>query len=67
MVDRVTDKANKARAGLEKKNSNLLDVLQKYRDQNKLWKDVGLIVALVVLVGLNIKAMQIRGWLPDLS
>ena len=42
-------------------------MLQKYRDQNKLWKDVGLIVALVVLVGLNIKAMQIRGWLPDLS
>jgi hypothetical protein len=34
----------------------MLDLLNKYRDTNKCWKDIVLIVILCVLVGLNIKA-----------
>jgi hypothetical protein len=51
----VTDKAEKARAGLEKKNSGMLDLLGKYRETNKCWKDILLIAILLVLLGLNLK------------
>lgn len=56
LLKRVSDKTERARAGLEKKNSSMLDLVSKYRDTNKCWKDVVLIVMLLVLIGLNIKA-----------
>lgn len=64
MLKKVIDKTERARAGLEKKNSEMLDLLTKYRSTNKCWKDVLLIFILLALMGLNIKAMQVRGWLP---
>jgi hypothetical protein len=60
----VTDKAEKARAGLVKKNSGMLDLLGKYRQTNKCWKDIVLIGIVLLLMGLNVKAMQMKGWIP---
>ena len=64
MLKKVSNKAEKAREGLEKKNSRLADLLGKYRSQNKCYKDIALIVILLVLLGLNFKAMQTKGWIP---
>ena len=57
MLKKVSNKAEKAREGLEKKNSRLADLLGKYRSQNKCYKDIALIIILLVLLGLNFKAM----------
>jgi hypothetical protein len=57
MLKRINDKAEKARESLEKKNSGMLDLLGKYRASNKIWKDIVLIALLIVLLGLNFKAM----------
>lgn len=57
LIERVTDNALRARACLEKKNSNMLDLLEKYRENSKIWKDVLMVLILVVLMGLNVKAM----------
>lgn len=67
MLKRITDKAEKARQGLEKKNSGMLDLLGKYRSTNKCWKDIVLIALVLILLGLNMKAMQLRGWIPKLN
>ena len=67
MLKRITDKAEKARQGLEKKNSGMLNLLDKYRSTNKCWKDILLIALVLILLGLNIKCMQMRGWLPRLA
>ena len=57
LLRRVGDKAEKARAGLEKKNSRLAGLLGNYRSQNKCYKDIGLVFCLLILLGLNFKAM----------
>ena len=64
LLRRVGDKAEKARQGLEKKNSRLGDLLSNYRSQNKCYKDIGLVVCLLILLFLNYQAMKKKGWLP---
>ena len=65
MIKRVNDAAEKARDALQKKNSDLSDLLSKYRAGSKLWIDIVLILILVGLIASNIKVMQIKGWIPD--
>lgn len=65
MIKRVNDAADKARDALQKKNSDLSDLLSKYRAGSKLWIDIVLILILVGLIASNIKVMQIKGWIPD--
>jgi t-SNARE complex subunit (syntaxin) len=65
IVKKVNKKAEAAREGLEKKNSDLKNLLDGYRRQNKWWKDILLLIILMVLIGINVKAMQWKGWLPS--
>lgn len=57
MIKRVNDAADKARDALQKKNSDLSDLLSKYRAGSKLWIDIVLILILVGLIASNIKVM----------
>lgn len=65
MIKKVNNAADKARDSLRKKNSDLSDLLGKYRAGAKLWKDIVLILILVGLVAANIKVMQWKGWIPN--
>jgi len=65
MIKKVNSNAEKAREMLQKRNSDLSDLLGKYRAGNKLWKDIVLIAIFIGLVIANIKIMQWKGWIPS--
>ncbi len=65
MIKKVNANAEKAREMLQKKNSDLTELLTKYRAGNKIWKDIILIAVFIGLVIANIKIMQWKGWIPS--
>ena len=59
----MNNKAEKARNRLQKRSSELQGVLEKYRRTNKLCVDVILVVVLLVLVGVVLKVLKVKGYL----
>ena len=64
ILKKVNNHADRARAGLEKQQSELGSLLEQYRSSNKCWKDIVMLIILVVLIGVNLKIMQWKGWIP---
>jgi len=63
MIKKVNNKAEKARARLQKRSSELQGVLDKYRNTNKLCVDVILVVVLLVLIGVVLKVLKMKGYM----
>lgn len=55
LIKRVNNNAENARAGLEKKNSEMFKLLTDYRKGGKCWKDILLILFLIILIIVNCK------------
>jgi hypothetical protein len=57
ILKKVNANAERARDGLQKRNSDLADLLGKYRSNGKIWKDLFLILFLIGVITANIKVM----------
>ena len=63
LIKKVNNKAERARNRLQKRSSELQGVLEKYRRTNKLCVDVILVVILLVLVGIVLKILKMKGYM----
>lgn len=63
LIKKVNNKAEKARNRLQKRSSELQGVLEKYRRTNKLCIDVILVVILLVLIGVVLKVLKVKGYM----
>lgn len=63
LIKKVNNKAEKARIRLQKRSSELQGVLDKYRRTNKLCIDMVLVVILLVLIGIVIKILKMKGYM----
>ena len=63
----VNTHVEKARESLDKRNSEMASLLEKYRSSSSCCKDMGLCVCLVVLIMLNIAALKWKGTLENIS
>lgn len=63
LLKKVNNKAEKARIRLQKRSSELQGVLEKYRSTNKLCVDMVLVVILLVLIGVVIKVLKVKGYM----
>ncbi len=63
LIKKVNNKAEKARIRLQKRSSELQGILDKYRNTNKLCIDMVLVVILLVLIGIIIKILKMKGYM----
>ena len=63
LLKKVNNKAEKARIRLQKRSSELQGVLEKYRSTNKLCVDMVLVFILLVLIGVVIKVLKVKGYM----
>lgn len=63
LIKKVNNKAEKARNRLQKRASELQSVLDKYRGTNKMCVDMVLVVVLLVLIGIVIKVLKVKGYM----
>ncbi len=63
LLKKVNNKAEKARIRLQKRSSELQGVLEKYRNTNKLCMDMVLVVILLILIGVVIKVLKVKGYM----
>lgn len=63
LIKKVNNKAEKARNRLQKRASELQGVLEKYRRTNKMCVDMVLVVILMVLIGVVIKVLKVKGYM----
>jgi t-SNARE complex subunit (syntaxin) len=63
LIKKVNNKAEKARNRLQKRASELQGVLDKYRRTNKMCVDMVLVVILLVLIGIVIKVLKVKGYM----
>jgi t-SNARE complex subunit (syntaxin) len=63
LIKKVNNKAEKARSRLQKRASELQGVLEKYRRTNKMCIDIVLVVVLLVLIGVVIKILKMKGYM----
>lgn len=63
LIKKVNNKAERARSRLQKRASELQGVLEKYRRTNKMCVDIILVVILLVLVGVVIKVLKMKGYM----
>ena len=57
----VNDHVDRARAGLDKQNSELSSMLIQYRSVSNCCKDLGLFLCLLVLIGCNLAVLKWKG------
>jgi hypothetical protein len=62
LIKKVNNKAEKARNRLQKRASDLQGVLDKYRSTNKMCIDMILVVVLLILIGIVIKVLKVKGY-----
>lgn len=62
LIKKVNNKAERARNRLSKRASELQGVLDKYRSTNKLCIDMVLVIILLVLIGVVIKVLKVKGY-----
>ena len=58
LIYKTNEKADVARVGLEKRNSELEKLLTQYRNTGNCWKDVVLILLLGLLIAANYYALK---------
>lgn len=63
LIKKVNSKAEKARARLQKRASALQGVLEKYRRTNKMCIDIVLVIVFLILIGVVVKVLKIKGYL----
>ena len=63
LLKKVNNKAEKARIRLQKRSSELQGILEKYRNTNKLCMDMVLVVILLILIGVVIKVLKVKGYM----
>ncbi len=62
LIKKVNNKAEKARSRLQKRNSELQSVLEKYRSTSRMCVDIILVVVLLVLIGVVVKVLKMKGY-----
>ena len=63
IVRKLNSKAEKARINLQKRDSALQGVLQKYRKTNKLCVDMILLLVLLTLIGIMISILRKKNYI----
>mmetsp|Transcript_17253 Transcript_17253/g.16458 ORF Transcript_17253/g.16458 Transcript_17253/m.16458 type:complete len:133 (+) Transcript_17253:620-1018(+) len=63
IIKQLNSKAEKARKNLEKRNSALQGVLEKYRSSNKCCVDIVLLLVFLVLIGLMVGILKKKGYM----
>ena len=62
LIKKVNSKAEKARERLQKRASALQGILEKYRKANKMCVDMVLVVVLLILMGVILKVLKVKGY-----